>query len=504
MTIDERTDNSIIEKIRTKSADGKSWNIDHILLSFLSENIFYAEISRRIHKVATHDIPTCGVSWDPRIDSITLFYNPDFLSKYTPRQIRGVLKHEYNHLVFGHLNARRRTPHRMWNIATDLAINSLIYAEDKRSYSDDKDLPLPKCGLVPGRPVYLDNEGRTLTREEEKALPLAALIRHLPPLLSSEQYFNTLMEESKKHKKEKCPNCGGTGNVPRPGGADESDEQDNNDENQEDQRGSEKGGDSNEMTCPCCGGEGEIGGNDWIDSLDDHNMWDEIGDDNRDYIENRVRDIVEKAVQRADQESDGWGSIPIEISSAIRKSISRIVPWRSVLRQFIGTLLPGGHTTSLKRINRRYPYIHPGVKRSRAPGLLIAVDQSASVNNDMLSLFFGELTNLAKHCDIEILPFDSTAKQDDIYTWRKGQPPPKGRIRNGGTDFNAVTMIVNDPKNRGRWDGVLIATDGECCKPNNVRIQRGWVLPPGHTLPWTSNELQVFIDKNQQMKGSWR
>ena len=68
----------------------------------------------------------------------------------------------------------------------------------------------------------------------------------------------------------------------------------------------------------------------------------------------------------------------------------------------------------------------------------------------------------------------------DAFEWKKGNKVEAKRVRGGGTDFNAPTQIVNDPKNRGRWDGMLILTDGECSKPVSSRVKRGWVVSPGH------------------------
>lgn len=535
MTSNAIVDNALNAERQRRVDNNEEFSIDKYLLSFLSENVFYAEISRRIQKVSTTRIPTAAVMWDPRLDNLCLLYNPKFLEQYSARQIRGILKHEYNHITFGHLSARRREPPRMWNVATDLAINSLIYAEEKASYIKDDDLPLPKCALVPGQPVYLADLERKMSKEEESARPIAALIHSFSPLLSSEDYFNALQEESEKHPPKTCDKCQGTGKVPKDNeGKDEKKDKGDKDDEESDEKGSgddedkkengdgesEGDGDSKDegdspgdghghgegdQPCPQCGGQGECrGGDGWIDSMDDHSMWDDIGDDEREYVEARARNIVEKAVEKADQEQNGWGNIPNNISSEIRKSISRIVPWRSVLRQFLGTLLPGGRTTSIKRINRRYPWIHPGVKRARAPGLLVAIDQSGSVNDTMLALFFAELTQLAKLCDIDILPFDCYADKKEIWRWKKGTQTPKGRERTGGTDFDAVTNIVNDPSCRGRWDGVLIVTDGECSEPQNTRIQRGWVLPPGHVMQWETNELQVFVEQKKAMKGAWR
>ena len=75
---------------------------------------------------------------------ITMLWNPRFLAALSTRHVIGVMKHECYHLIFEHTTTRRHDPHRVWNYATDLAINSLI----------------PENELPEG---FLDNEYRTVT-----------------------------------------------------------------------------------------------------------------------------------------------------------------------------------------------------------------------------------------------------------------------------------------------------------------------------------------------------
>jgi predicted metal-dependent peptidase len=240
------------------------------------------------------------------------------------------------------------------------------------------------------------------------------------------------------------------------------------------------------------------------DSMDDHSGWDKVPEEMRSYIEGRVKAVVEKAVNHADGQANGWGNMPMSIQSEIRRSVSNIINWRSVLRQFVGSLVRGERTTSIKRINRRFPYIHPGVKRGYTAKLAIAIDQSGSVDDVQLNAFFSELATLTKKVSVDIIPFDTYIDPKDVFEWRKGSNPKLQRVRGGGTDFNAPTSFVNDPKRRGKYDGLLILTDGECGMPEASRVKRGWVLSKGNKLLFESPELQVFMDDSKPMNGAWR
>jgi predicted metal-dependent peptidase len=434
------------------------FDLDRHLMAFLQESAFYAELSRHITKVCTDDIPTMGVAFDKEFDRITLYWNEKFTAGLPSSQVRGVLKHEFSHLVFGHLTGRRKTPHKIWNIATDLAINSLIVDQARENHTD----VLPDFALLPGRALKTTGDQKQLPKG---AIDLGPVIASMPKLMASEFYFEKLMAEANEQ-------MSAPGFEPADGP-----------------------GEPGDIVC----GPGQ-------DSFDDHDAWDDLSEEQREYVKQKLNGIVEKAVRAADSHSSGWGDIPAEIREQIRASVTNVVNWRQVLRQFVGNLVRGHKSTSIKRINRRYPYVHPGVKRGYVAKLLIARDQSGSVSNEMLEDFFGEMASLTKNVEVDILNFDCYANAKEIFPWRKGQIPERAskRERTGGTDFNAPTEVFNDPKNRGRWDGMLILTDGEAPAPGPCRGKRGWVLAKGCKLYFLSDELQIFVDKDKPLAGAWR
>ena len=147
---------------------------------------------------------------------------------------------------------------------------------------------------------------------------------------------------------------------------------------------------------------------------------------------------------------------------------------------------------------------HPGVKKGYEAKLLIAIDQSGSVSNEMLVEFFSELNTLTNKVTIDVITFDTIALEKDVYTWRKGANVPARRVRGGGTDFNAPTQFANDPKNRGRWDGLLIMTDVECSAPGPSRIKRGYVIGKGQKLLFKTDDIVVQMSDAKSVDGAWR
>ena len=141
------------------------------------------------------DLPTAGVAFDQQFDDITLYWNPEFFAALDDTEVRGVLLHEFYHLVFCHLTSRRKTPPKMWNVATDLAINSIIVSGDGKQYA------LPAGGLIPGKfPAAPDS--REPAKEEKAAMPMASLIESFPHAQSSEWYFHALKEKAEQVQQE--------------------------------------------------------------------------------------------------------------------------------------------------------------------------------------------------------------------------------------------------------------------------------------------------------------
>jgi predicted metal-dependent peptidase len=383
----------------------------------LMDEPFFAALSRKIEKRADYNIPTAGVRVDPESAQFEMIYNPDFFASLPEEQVRGVLKHEFYHLIFEHVTSRKPegVNHKVWNICADLAINSHLQGE------------LPEMACMPGVGPFED----------------------LPLYKSAEWYLANFPE--------------------RP----------------EDEEGEGEG--SGE------GGEGEPGG----ESFDDHSGWDDAGQSPEQQAANqmakeRLKNAMKDAAQEAAQSAKGWGSVSGEVKKDILKRLESKVDWRKVLRYFIKTSQRASRRSSVKRINKRYAYIHPGKKVQRQAKIAIAIDQSGSVSDDMLSAFFGELNGLAKLAEFTVVPFDTQVDESKVHVWKKGQNKPAERVLCGGTDFDAPTKYVND----NSFDGVIILTDMEAPKPKACKAQRMWMTDErGASRPYfKTNEKVIVID----------
>jgi len=382
----------------------------------LSDEPFFSAISRRVNKSASRALPTAGVTVDKDTLQFKMLYNPDFFQDMEEKKIKGVLMHEFYHLIFKHVTSRKpeNVPHLVWNIAGDLAINSMI-GEDN----------LPEGCCIPGGKQFEDY-----------------------PMGKTAEFYLEMMKD-------------------------------------DEQFGDGKGGFKDL--------DGESGSD--FGNFDDHSGWDELTDDERQMVEERAKDIMEKAAREANNSGRGWGSVSVGIKKEIMERLKTRVDWKKVLRAFVGAAQRADKSNTMRRINRRFPYIHAGRKVNRVANIAISIDQSGSVSDAELNAFFNELNNLSALATFTVIPFDTKVAEDKVYVWKKGEKRKWERVMYGGTCFNAPTEYVN----KGNYDGHIVLTDLMAPKPKPSRCRRMWMASKSNVdhMSFKTNERVIAIDVKQ-------
>ena len=383
-----------------------SFDLNLHVYRLLSSEPFYASISRRVNKVASTAIPTAGVKIDKESKQFEMLYNPSFFEKLSDLERTDVLRHEFDHLVYDHVTGRLPAEGmtKLWNIATDLAINS--------------HLPnIPKIACIPG-------EGTFAHFEQGKA---------------AEYYFEELKKQQEKNEEEKSK--GGKGEKGEP-----SDESGN-------------GNPSDGLP----------------DTFDDHSGWSEqdasMDNTSNEIAKERLKEAIKEAAQNC-AKSNNWGSISSEQRKRIMETLETSVDWRKMLRYFVKVSQRCDKSSTVRRINKRFPRIHAGKKVNRVANIAISIDQSGSVSDQMLALFFSELNNLASIATFTVIPFDTRVDDKLVYTWKKGKKNLWERVMCGGTDFNAPTKWVNADS---KFDGHIVLTDMCAPKPVSSACPRMWM-----------------------------
>ena len=445
-----------------------TFDIQTHLFKLLEKEPFFAAISRRINKKASTSVPTAGVRVNPESAQLEMLYNPDFFNRlvddhaeyvagmkaaerraYTDSHrgddgqldpyvwVRGIIKHELFHIVFGHICERLPDEGMTykWNIATDLAINSNI--------SDE----LPKTACVPGYGPFAE----------------------MPIGKNAEWYFNNLPDDEEEEGETRDSSGGNsdTGESNDSGGGSAGDSE------------GEQDGEGTSQSQPTKG------------TTDDHSGWGDASDEIQEMARERAKQIVKEAVQES--AAKGWGSVSGACKQQIIDSIKTRVNWRSVLRYFVKQSQRSNRTSTVRRLNRRQPFVWAGKRVQRQAHIAVSIDQSGSVSNAMLQAFFSELEKLAAIAEFTVIPFDTVVNEELVYTWKKGEKKKWERVMCGGTCFDAPTKFVNDSK---KFDGHIVLTDMEAPKPMPSKVQRMWMTDERSAQRpyFQTNERVIAID----------
>ena len=236
-------------------------------------------------------------------------------------------------------------------------------------------------------------------------------------------------------------------------------------------------------------GSGDPFGN--MDSLDDHEGFGEVDGTTQEIATERMKDALKKAAEEAEK-SRNWGTVSSSMRQDILDRIQTKIDWRKVLRYFVKTSQRADKRSTPRRLNKRYPRVHPGKRVRRQAKIAISIDQSGSVDDQMLAAFFSELNKLAEIAEFTVVPFDTEVAVDKVYTWKKGQTKKTERVLTGGTCFDAPTKYVND----GDFDGHIVLTDLCAPKPIASKCQRMWMTTSAHAARpyFQTNERVIAID----------
>ena len=227
------------------------------------------------------------------------------------------------------------------------------------------------------------------------------------------------------------------------------------------------------------------------DSFDDHDGFGEGDSTTTEIAKERLKDTLKKAAEEAEK-SRNWGSVSSGMRQDILDRIQTKIDWRKVLRYFVKTSQRSDKRSTPRRLNKRYPRVHPGKRVTRHAKIAISIDQSGSVDDGMLATFFSELNKLAEIAEFTVIPFDSSVGEDKIFVWKKGQRCKTERVMCGGTCFNAPTKYVN----KHAFDGHIILTDLCAPKPIASKCQRMWMTTQAYAARpyFQTNERVIAID----------
>jgi len=313
------------------------------------------------------------------------------------------------------------------------------YGTDLAINSTIPEHELPEGGLIPGKSLSLDASQKDNMSDDEiqRFEKLSSLIASMPKNKTSEYYFEKLMSDPdvKDFIEESQSNC--------------------------------------------------------VIGFDDHDGWDEMSNEEKEMMQGKIKEIVKEAA--AEAENRNWGSVSAETRSEIYKMLSNKIQWQSLLKRFCGFTKKDERRSSIRKLHRKYPGIHPGAKKIYRPMIAVYVDESGSVSDKELSAFYAELDNLSRNTDFFLYKFDHSVDDKNGFLWKKNRRPEVKRTLTGGTCFNAVTKHAI--RNKKKFDGYLILTDGGAAKPKpSCRLKRCYILAKNCKLAFDKDPSDFVIN----------
>lgn len=340
-------------------------------------------------------------------DGINTYFNPEFVQTLDDKELLFVAIHECMHKVYKHLfiwKKLRKEDPLLTNMANDYVINPMIRDLDP----EERFLCIPR---------YKDGP---------KKGEVMCLIDDNFEGMDTKQVFDILRKENEEN----------------PQG--EGDEGDAGDE----------GGDSDSEYSEKIMKRAE-------DQHDDHN-YGEDGDTEEASIE--LDRAIRQAVEVAGAGADG-------VARGIMKLLAVETPWQDILAEFIKQQVKGGGQTTWRKYNRRLigsDIYMPSMLDERAGSMVVAIDTSGSVPQDILTKFLSELKAIVTDVvpeKLHLMYWGSTVCAEETYdemTYAnlEDSTKPKG---GGGTSPACVQERVGDGVKTGAYqnlDAVIVLTDG--------------------------------------------
>lgn len=162
----------------------------------------------------------------------------------------------------------------------------------------------------------------------------------------------------------------------------------------------------------------------------------------------QISEEVQVNVLRAHQTAESMGKVPAGVSDLIKEMSSPKVDWRDKLRAFIGGDQPDDYTW--RRPNRKffgtYGIYMPSVDHVGAGHIVVAVDTSGSVNNQMLCDFLGEINAISEDMGPDsITVIGCDAKIQSVVEYQQGETIEElDSTGRGGTRVSPVFDYINE------------------------------------------------------------
>ncbi len=184
---------------------------------------------------------------------------------------------------------------------------------------------------------------------------------------------------------------------------------------------------------------------------------------------NLIDDMLSNIIEESKSQKH-WGVLTGKFQDKITEIHKLKIDPMSVLRRFKATINTLDTIPSRIKYNRRYGLSMPGRRRKKKSRLLVAIDVSGSMTNDMVKDGVGLINTFIPKSSVEYLTFDTKITCEPVKTLKEiGSININGR---GGTNVECVIDFVI--QNRNKYDGVIVYSDNYYMRidkqPRNVKF----------------------------------
>lgn len=169
-------------------------------------------------------------------------------------------------------------------------------------------------------------------------------------------------------------------------------------------------------------------------------------------------EVLQQAVKEAAKTAKAQGNLPAHIESLVDEMFKPPkIGWKQLLKRFVANSIKSGTKSSWKKPSRRYGDQQKGRIADRTISLVVAIDTSGSINDEMLTEFMTEISAIQSSYKSIITVLECDAEIQKEYKLNRFQKLDKNVKGKGGTDFRPVFAHIK--KTGIRCDALIFFTD---------------------------------------------
>ena len=193
---------------------------------------------------------------------------------------------------------------------------------------------------------------------------------------------------------------------------------------------------------------------------------------------------IKERLEQIFQKLKRQGNLPKDLELVIPEYFSHKVDWREFLYGYIATHAKTSYTFTPPNMKFLYRGIYLPSMSSDLLRVIVAVDTSGSVDEELLATFLGEVSAMMQqypNYEIDLLTAD--AKVQSHKTFLPGEPLDYEISGGGGTDFRPVFEYIEQQIDYPTL--LLYFTDGDGIFPKDVPMYDVlWVMPQEVDVPF--------------------